>query len=400
METISTAPDDQGLGCVSHSQGSLPGPEKIHLWCPNIFEFKGGIQVYSDFLLEALKEISPSTKIDVFLKHDKSPVLNDALFSQTWFHCVGHWPIKLRTLAFAVNLFFYGILHRPNLIIATHLNFSVVAYWLNQLLGIPYWAVAHGVDAWDITDKNLIRALKHADQIVAVSNYTRERLINEHAFEPDRVVLLPNTFDASRFQIAPKPANLLSQYNLTAQHKIILTVARLDSVEQYKGYDQIIRALPIICQKIPDVKYLLVGKGDDRSRIETLIEQLELQGDVILAGFVPDSELVAHYNLCDIFAMPSKGEGFGIVYLEALACGKPAIGGNQDGAIDALCDGELGVLVNPDDVGELAETVIKLLNNTYQHSTLYSPSLLREKVIEIFGFDQFKATLLSLLQSL
>jgi len=90
--------------------------------------------------------------------------------------------------------------------------------------------------------------------------------------------------------------------------------------------------------------------------------------------------------------MPSKGEGFGIVYLEALACKKPVLGGNQDGAVDALCNGELGALVNPDNVTEIAQTLIQILQKTYPNPLFYQSDL-QKKVIETFGFERFKQTL-------
>jgi len=130
-----------------------------------------------------------------------------------------------------------------------------------------------------------------------------------------------------------------------------------------------------------------------------LITKLNLQECVTLTGFVADDELCDHYNLCDVFAMPSKGEGFGIVYLEALACGKPTLGGNQDGAIDALCHGELGALVDPDDIGVIAQTLIQILQGTYPHLIMYQPEILRQKVIDAFGFERFKQTLANLIQS-
>lgn len=141
----------------------------------------------------------------------------------------------------------------------------------------------------------------------------------------------------------------------------------------------------------------MVGKGDDRDRIETIIDEVNVRDCVTLAGFIPDEELSDHYNLCDVFAMPSKGEGFGIVYLEALACGKPTIGGNQDGAIDALCHGKLGVLVDPDNIDELGKTIVKILQRQYLLPIIYEPEKLRQKVIEIYGFDRFKQHLSRLL---
>ena len=176
-----------------------------------------------------------------------------------------------------------------------------------------------------------------------------------------------------------------------------MTVTRLASGDRYNDYDQIIRALPEIRHQIPNIHYLLVGKGPDLDRIEALIKATNVQDCVTLAGFVSDNELADHYNLCDVFAMPSKGEGFGIVYLEALACGKPTIGGNQDGAIDALCHGELGVLVNPDNIDEIGETIVEIIQGKYPLPILYQPEEIRQKVIEVYGFNRFKDTISALL---
>ncbi|BAZ68258.1 MAG: glycosyltransferase [Pelatocladus maniniholoensis HA4357-MV3] len=373
--------------------------QHLHIWFPNIFEFKGGIQVYSAFLLEALQNLYPHIEYDVFLKHDTRCLSSVSFIKNTRFHFAGKWHKNLRTFAFATQLLGHGLWQRPSLIISSHLNFTVVAYLLKRLFGIPYWAVAHGVDAWNITNPTLKTALSHADRILAVSSYTRDRLLNEQNLDPSKIKILPNTFDASRFHIASKPRYLLERYGLKPEQPVILTVARLDSVDAYKGYDKIIQALPKIRHQLRDVHYIIGGKGDDRYRIEQLITQLGLQECVTLAGFIPDSELCDYYNLCDVFAMPSKGEGFGIVYLEALACGKPVIGGSQDGAIDALCYGELGVLVNPDDVEAIAQSLIKILKGTYPAPILYQPEILRQKVIDTFGFEQFKQTLATLINS-
>jgi len=371
----------------------------FHLWFPNIFDFKGGIQVYSASFLEALQSLCPNSNYEVCLKHD-TYLSSDYSFSRnTRFSFAGTWPLPLRTGVFATQICSLGLWRRPSLVIATHLNFTIAAYWLKRITGVPYWAVAHGIEAWNIKRPALQKALHHADRILAVSSYTRDRLLKEQNLDPAKISLLPNTFDASRFQIKPKPQHLLNRYGLAEEQPIILTVARLDSTERYKGYDQILQALPEIRRQIPNIHYLIVGKGSDRPRIEQMITKLNLQECVTLTGFVTDDELCDHYNLCDVFAMPSKGEGFGIVYLEALACGKPTLGGNQDGAIDALCHGELGALVDPDDIGVIAQTLIQILQGTYPHLIMYQPEILRQKVIDAFGFERFKQTLANLIQS-
>jgi glycosyltransferase involved in cell wall biosynthesis len=368
----------------------MPSQYRCHLWFPDLFNTIGGVQRYSSFCLKALPSLYPSFNYDIFIKHDTHIA---SKLSNLRFHGTGNCPLSLRTPAFTAQLLGFGLWQRPDFVLSTHLNFTVAAYQLKQLAGIPYWTVAHGIEAWNIQNPTLQKALKYADLILAVSNFTRDRLLREQNLDPHKVVILPNTFDTDRFQIAPKPTTLLKRYGLDPKQAIILTVARFSKLEQYKGYDKILAVLPKIRQAIPNVHYVLVGQGDDQSRIEELISQLQLQGCVTLTGYIPDEELCDHYNLCDVFAMPSKGEGFGIVYLEALACGKATLAGNQDGATDPLCQGELGVLIDPDDHEAIAQALIQILQRTYPNPLLYQPEMLRQKVIERFGFQSFQQTL-------
>lgn len=368
----------------------------FHVWLPNLFQFKGGIQVYSSFLLDALQNSVLTDNCHVFLKHDTG--VPPGYSPKMHFHLAGRWPAPLCTPAFATQLLGQGLHRRPTLIIVGHLNFTPVAYWLKRLAGIPYWAIAHGIEAWTIKSPQMYKSLRYADKILTVSTYTRNRLAEEIDLQPSDLELLPNTFDHHQFQIGPKPAYLLDRYGLKPDQPVMLTVARLAGRERYKGYDQIMRALPQIRESVPNVRYIIAGKGDDRKRIEEVVSRLNLQDTVSLVGFVPDHELCDHYNLSDLFAMPSKREGFGIVYLEALACGKPTIGGNQDGAMDALRQGELGVLVNPDDISEIGHAIIQILNKTYVHPRLFHPEELRRMVIDTFGYDQFRQKLSGHLQ--
>src|SRR2546423_822208 len=364
---------------------------RIHLWMPEIFGRVGGIQTYSAFLLETIRELH--FKCSVFLKHDPGYPTGFSAPPNFRYHVSGAWPLSLRTEAFATKVLSIGAWQHPNLIIATHLNFAPAAYWLKKLTGVPYWAVAHGIEAWDIKRTDLRRALLHADRLLAVSSYTRARLIEEHGISANKISLLPDTFKPQAFKILPKPAYLLNRYGLQPDQPIILTVARLNAGEQYKGYDKIINTLPRVRRELPRVHYLIVGEGDDRARIENLISTLDLRDCVTFAGFVPEAELGDHYNLCDVFAMPSKGEGFGIVYLEALACGKPVLAGNRDGSVDALLNGELGTLVNPDDVSEIANALVTNIPEQQSNGAILTADELRSKVTAAYGYDRFREIL-------
>jgi glycosyltransferase involved in cell wall biosynthesis len=371
----------------------------FYLIFPNIFDFKGGIQVYSIFLLKALQNLYPEGDYDVFLKYDKQNLRQPEslqFLTSTRFHYFGNLPRLLQPILFATKIIILAILKRPSVVISTHVNYGIACYVLKLLTGTPYWVVAHGLEVWDIQNNITKIALKKADKIVSVSNYTRNRLLEDASIDPEKIVILPNTFDANKFQINPKPAYLLERYNLTEQQPVILTVTRMGRMAKYKGYDQIIHALLKVRLYIPNIRFILAGKGDDLPRVNALVSSLNLQDWVTIAGFVPDEELCAYYNLCDVFALPSKGEGFGIVYLEALACGKPVLAGNQDGSIDPLAEGELGCLVDPDNVEEIADNLIQILQGNCSNPVVYQSEYLQKTTIDAFGFSCFNATLAKL----
>lgn len=372
-------------------------PPSFHLWFPSLFDLKGGIETYSGFLLQALKDLYPGLRPDIFLMHDRGWKQPPTALSR--FHFTGSYPARLRAPSFAAQAFAASIQHRPDLIISTHLHFTVAAYWFKQVLGIPYWVVAHGFESWDVQRPALRRAIAHADRILAVSRYTRDRLVQEHNLDPVKVSLLPNTFDVQRFQPASKPAHLLQKHDLMPDQPVILTVNRLAGGESYHPYDRVLEALPQIRQALPNVHYMIVGQGNDRPRLEALIAARQLQDCVTLAGFVPDDELVDYYNLCDVFAMPSKLEGFGIVFLEAMASGKPVLGSCRDGATEPIGQGRFGALVDPDDTDAISTTLIHILQGTYPNPLMYQPEQLRQVAIDQFGYEPFKHTLGHLLST-
>lgn len=361
-----------------------------HVWFPDLYATPGGIQRYSRFLIAALREVWPDPRYEVFLKNDRP---GDPALDGLEAHASGNLPGWARTPAYATRIAARALAERPRLVIAGHLNFAVVSEWLARIADIPYWIVTHGIEAWGVERPALRRALRGAACVVSVSRYTAARLVDEQGLDPARVSLLPGTFDPSLFRPRERPAALARRLGLDPGQPMLLTVARLAGRDRHKGYDVVLDALPDIRQSVPGVRYVIVGEGDDRPRIERRIRELGLERDVTLAGFVPDTELPDYYSLCTLFAMPSKREGFGIVYLEAMACGRPALAGDRDGSRDALLDGELGVLVDPDDVAALGDAVIEVLAGRHPNRLLYDPQGLRARVVERFGPPSFRRRL-------
>ncbi len=207
--------------------------------------------------------------------------------------------------------------------------------------------------------------LRRADAVVAVSKFTRRALVEQMGVDPGKIELICNGVDLDRFQPAPQDPTLLARYRLQGK-RVLLTVGRL--IER-KGIDMTLKALPQVLEQCTDVHYLIVGEGFYRTELEKIVHTLGLQHHVTFTGSIDDAELVAHYCLCDLFVMPNRElpdrdtEGFGLVFLEANACGKAVIGGRAGGVVEAVRDGQNGLLVDGNNIDEVAAAIIRLLSD-------------------------------------
>jgi len=274
---------------------------------------------------------------------------------------------------------------RVDLVICGHIHLLPAAWLLARLRGARLVLIIHGLEAWTQSPKRLANWLAHrVDALVAVSKYSAERFTRWSSRSMDQAFILPNCVDLDQFRPQDRDLRLVERYGLQSR-KVILTVGRLASTERYKGFDQVIEILPQITKRFPTIKYLIVGDGDDRSRLERKVETLGLSNCVVFSGYIPESEKVAHYNLADVYVMPSRAEGFGIVLVEALACGIPVIGSRVDGSRETLLDGRLGHLVDPNDTARLIETMTAVLENgasrhRFDDVEIYSTRKFNERV--------------------
>jgi len=302
-------------------------------------------------------------------------------------------------LFFIARVLWRWLWFRPDFIFCGHINFSPICLLLNKVFCQSYIIATHGVEVWRIESGLKRKALVRAFKILVVSRFTKRKIIEQFPEVGERIFFLPNFVDGDIFIIGEKNKVLLDRHNLSSDDFILLTVNRFSSLEKQKGYDKVIKALPQVRRDVPDVKFLLVGEGDDLPRVKELVHSLHLDDCVVFAGKVSDGELVDYYNLCDLFVMPSKSEGFGIVFVEALACGKPVIAGDTDASSETLLDGEVGVLIDPDDVASIAEAIVRFVRKEIP-SRLTNGSFLRKKILDVFGFDEFKKRVKILLQEL
>lgn len=351
----------------------------------------GGIQRYGRNLLDAVLEMD--CDIRAISRNDVEKRYKNFLITS-----FGHYKsVLLRKLAFSVEILMEILVYNPDLIVCAHINFSSLCLLAKKIFRKDYIVICYGIDAYNISIVKRT-ALLNAKACVVISNYTKEVVSRQLSHLKDKIYIIPPSVDAKAFSFFPKPQFLTQKYKLDGK-KVVLTVCRLMKQETYKGFYKILDTLTFVRRQIPDVKYILIGYGDAFEDVKEYIIDKGIEENVILTGYVPDEQLLYYYNMCDVFVMPSAEEGFGIVFLEALACGKPVIAGNKDGSRDALLGGEIGVLVDPEEVNQISDAIIKILKREVPHRLL-DGDYLRKSVLEHYGQDKFKNRFKTLLISL
>jgi phosphatidylinositol alpha-1,6-mannosyltransferase len=265
---------------------------------------------------------------------------------------------------------------KADLVVCGHVNLLPVAC---TLTAHPLLFV-YGIEAWKPMRSALARRLLHrAAAIVSISDITRRRLLAWSRYAGP-THLLPNAIHAEHYGIRPKRRDLVERYKLEGK-RVLLTVGRLATEERYKGFDEVIEVLV----GLPgDIVYIIAGGGNDFPRLQQKAVQCGLAGRVIFTGLFPEEEKADLYALADAYLMPSRGEGFGYVFLEALASGVPVIGSKLDGGREALLDGLLGLLVDPANPAEIDRAI---------REVLATPRREVPAALERFSFERFAAAL-------
>jgi phosphatidyl-myo-inositol dimannoside synthase len=280
--------------------------------------------------------------------------------------CPGTLPSRLRQLrpvqrrlAYSLSALRTATYGSFDVVFCGHLFMAPLAAAISRMIRARLWVQVHGIEAWRPLSGSHRKSVEMAALVTSVSRYTRRRLLEWVAIDPSRVKVLPDTVDP-RFQPGLKSDTLLDRHHAHGK-KVLMTVGRLASSERYKGHDRVIRTLPLVLGNHPETIYLIVGDGDDRARLEALAVALGVAEKVRFVGHIDAEHLPDYFRLADVFVMPSTGEGFGIVFLEAMASGIAVIGGNQDGSPDPLADGVLGTAVDPLNQEQLASAICAAL---------------------------------------
>lgn len=264
--------------------------------------------------------------------------------------------------------------HNVKILCVGDLNsLSWIGCWLKKFTNIKVINYIHGEEVTtEANYKSFQRErnnyLRAADAIVAVSNFTKDYLVNRFRLPKEKITVITNGVDISKFTDQDKQharQMLKTRYDLQDK-KIFVTVGRL---VHRKGIDTVLYALPEVLKKHPNTHYVIVGTGPIKDELESLVISLNISSSVTFAGNIDHSELVAHYNFADVFIMPNRTmpdgdtEGFGLVFLEANACGIPVIAGRAGGASDAVINNLNGISVDGLNQNDVSSAMLKLLDD-------------------------------------
>jgi phosphatidylinositol alpha-1,6-mannosyltransferase len=311
------------------------------------FGGRGGIAQYNRDFLGALAKSAAVSSITVVPRNARGFFLLPEKIEQTPAHAARSvYALAALRTAFS----------RPfDLVFCGHLFMAPLAALIARLKGAKLIVQTHGIEAWPRPSRSQLMAVEAADLVLCVSRYTRSAVLNWAAIVPERVLVLSNTV---RDIFTPGDGSALRAELGLQGKRVLLTVARLDSQDRYKGHDRVIAVLPQLVAQGHDVAYVVVGDGYDRARLEAAALRAVGAERVRFLGEVELQSLIRFYRMADLFVMPSTGEGFGIAFLEAMACGTRSLGLNVAGAKDALADEQLGRAA-PET--ELAATIARLL---------------------------------------
>jgi phosphatidylinositol alpha-1,6-mannosyltransferase len=368
LDPIQQGLHDPVAGLTSRRGNLLPLRPGL-LLTPDFPPQLGGIarylySLYSQFDLSRMKVITPRRKgyTEFDSAHEYIACRYQALDSPPGIR--GFWQL-LQTYWLAAKLVRHD---RSQVIHCGQIYSAMAALTLKRRYGTPYLVWTHALEIMDDWLLPLVRpTLLHADLVLTNSEFTRS-FIESMGLPASRIVKVQPGADVDRFQPDHNARQSATRLGIPPG-PVLLTLGTLSKNHRYKGQDMVIRALPTVLRSVPDLMYVIAGSGKDDSYLYKVAQEVGVTQHVKILGRVDEADVPLLYNCCDVFIMCSRqertrrgilAEGFGIVFLEASATGKPVIGGLSGGIPDAVRDGVTGLLVDPHDPSAIAFAILRL----------------------------------------
>jgi glycosyltransferase involved in cell wall biosynthesis len=355
----------------------------------------GGVQRAGRHMAAVITEFAASRGMECrLLSLNDSPELHRMTSSGHEFVFTGCDRGKARFAAAALK----AARRKAKVVLAGHPNLAPVARLMKFVAPrMKSIICTHGVEVWEPLPGMRRRALQNAHLVLAPSEYTADHVKTDQGVLAGRMKVLPWALDP-QFEAMVAGSAKSGVPEGFPKGRVILTVGRWLASERYKGMDTLITALPKMLPRWPELQLVAVGEGDDREWLEDMAQENGVRMHVHFLSGLSYTQLAACYSACEIFALPSRGEGFGLVYLEAMACGKPVIGGAHGGAPEVIEDGKTGYLVHHGDTVQLATSIETLLANPEMAREMGKRG--KERVEHEFRFNVFAKSLKKILREL
>jgi len=357
---------------------------KLHLWTPSFEGIPGGIQRHSAHLEKMLSQCPEVNHLTTLTYGaSKNPV--SKFFQRA---------------RFVTTVLLYLIFRRPDFVWCTHVDLARVASCLQRFGAPPFLISCHGIEVWSPQPAEKLKTLRRAHRLICVSEFTRPSLLTALPLQPGQVITLPNSIDPPPIEDSRDTSRrwLQEQHRIPQDHHIIFSLARMHPADREKGYGKTLEAVARLNRDGHPCTYIAGGGGEDGAWLQERASVYGCTDKLVCPGLLPEDLLPRYYQGSDIFALPSKKEGFGLVFLESLFCGTPVLAGNRDASPEPLLGGELGLLCNPDSVSELY-CALKSFIETRDHP-LKNASRLMQRVNQEFGPVQYQQRLQNILKDI
>jgi phosphatidyl-myo-inositol dimannoside synthase len=364
---------------------------KVLLVALDLFGPPGGIARHCRLVLKALSEHPRVQAVDVLALLDDSDSIPDSRYfgarARSYVACGGDRRMLVRQVARAVRDNAYDV------VLAGHVNLAPLL-WAAAIRPRRSKRVTliYGVDAWVRLPLLRRLALRRSHRVLAISGYTAHRSVRSNRINPRNVDVTYACLDP-----ALSESTMLTKQGPVdngTDSQALLTVSRLWRSEASKGQHAVLRALPRVLESVPKATYWIVGDGDLQPELQRLSLELGVESRVRFFGAVPDHTLRSCYQNCAAYVMPSKWEGFGLTYLEAMAHARPIIGGARDAAPEILADAAL--LVDPENTRELSDAIVRVLTEPELRTRLGAAG--HQRLVDHFTYDHFRTRLMDSLE--
>ncbi|MEZ4731748.1 MAG: glycosyltransferase family 4 protein [Caldilineaceae bacterium] len=349
---------------------------------PDLIGPPGGIARYCRMVCQTIQNAKIPLK--VIALEDKSTARDEV---NQHFPQISYQPCESNRSLFLYHALVSVLREQPALILIGHPHFATIGWLFAKLVNKPLITFIYGIDVWHPLSHLRRFGLIHSNRIISISHFTARKAVQINRLQPEAIRILYNCVDPQFVNKHVHSSNLASPS--------MLTVGRITSAEFYKGHNYVIQAMPALLREFPSLVYNIIGDGSGRTALETLAAEVGVSHAVKFHGIISDDELRHHYENASLFIMPSRNEGFGFVFVEAMVQGVPAIGGNVDATPEVIVDGKTGYLVNPVSVDEIVSAASRLLGDPERRKHMGCAAI--QHVLENFSFDKFQKTFINYL---